>query len=120
MRLPKPPDLPLFISGKNMSEVKHTEGPWEAVEYEPGGGVGMVHIGDITIAGVYHGGDSDELSFADARLIAAAPDLLEACKEMDARLLRCIALGLSASDAYDSFYQEVVHAAIAKALGEHS
>lgn len=53
---------------------QHTQDQWEAVEYEHGGGVAFVRIGDITVSGTYRGGDSDELRIEDARLIAAAPE----------------------------------------------
>lgn len=65
-----------------MSEIKHTPGPWEAEEFCEGGNVAFVRIGNITVDGSYRGGESDALSLADARLIAAAPDLLAALKKV--------------------------------------
>lgn len=53
----------------------------------------------------------------NARLIAAAPDLLAALKDLDDRLQLCKDVGVTADEAYDSFYQEIVRAAIAKATG---
>ena len=58
-----------------------TPAPWLAQEYEPGGGSGFVRIGDVVIDGIYRGGDSDRLPIEDARLIAAAPDGLDAAQE---------------------------------------
>lgn len=55
-----------------------------------------------------------------ARIAAAAPELLEALISMRDRLQICAKNGLSASDAYDSFYQEIVEEAIAKATGSQS
>lgn len=68
-----------------MSDTKHTPGPWEVkygvsqsdfgfVVHEPTGGIVCGHV-DYTM------GDCVELHKANARLIAAAPELLEACKK---------------------------------------
>lgn len=101
---------------------KHTLGPWIADDNEgfspwtiwsrmtpTGSGKPGPKIAQVI-------GDSAETD-ANARLIAAAPDLLEALMEIDARLRRCAAEPISAADAYDSFYQEIVASAIAKATG---
>lgn len=61
--------------------------------------------------------DWDEAS-ANLRLIAAAPDLLEALKELHKRLIKCSSDPISAAEAYDSFYQEIVLSAIDKAEGK--
>lgn len=55
---------------------------------------------------------------ANARLIAAAPDLLATLRLLDARLRQCIEIPASAADAYDSFYQAEVAAVLAQATGE--
>ena len=55
-----------------------------------------------------------ELSACVERLIAAAvaeererrSDAVATLKDLHARLLECMALGLTAAEAYDSFYQE--------------
>jgi hypothetical protein len=52
-----------------MSEAKHTPGPWSLNGVDC---ILSVH-GNRTIAKVFHPSD-------DARLIASAPDLLEACR----------------------------------------
>lgn len=62
-------------------------------------------------------GESQEQASANARLIAAAPDLMEALQELDMRLRACHSI-TTAREAYDSFYQELVRGAIAKATGE--
>jgi len=78
-------------------KAKHTPGPWHLIEYRDAGGA-------ITYSVV--GADDDESGCAawpgptlaeverkpDARLIAAAPDLLEACRHMTAIVgrLACI------------------------------
>lgn len=66
-----------------MAEAKHTPGPWEACDvgdYSDYDGRCRVILGDdLRIVVVL--GDHDE-SAANARLIAAAPDLLEALGEL--------------------------------------
>lgn len=63
-----------------MTNRNHTPGPWEAVDKRPDGfrGYSIFH-GDQFVA---HVGDSDSVTpiDANARLIAAAPELLEACE----------------------------------------
>jgi hypothetical protein len=46
---------------------------------------------------------------------AQRDELLDTLKDLQGRLLRCAATGASASEAFDSFYQEVVDSAIANA-----
>lgn len=75
-------------------ERSHTPGPWEVVEFNPefreGYSVdsagGQAVVGTCCGAGIYR--------LEDARLIAAAPDLLAACKT----LVTCI-LALNNDDA---------------------
>ncbi len=110
----------------------HSPGPWTKAERlnGPWWHISATHtvngercIGGRQAIAAVHGAskkgsiDYAEMFEANARLIAAAPDLLEALKEIDGRLLRCCAAGASASEAYDSFYQDVVQAAITKATG---
>jgi hypothetical protein len=55
---------------------KHTLGPWKARNNS------AITAGDMTLARVYWSeGRSDAENTANASLIAASPDLLEACKE---------------------------------------
>jgi hypothetical protein len=69
----------------------HTPGPWEASSI--GEGLPLTHIGHVLAAKLGGGFDSyciallagtrpHEETSANARLIAAAPDLLEACRAM--------------------------------------
>lgn len=57
----------------------HTPGPWENMEHSD---VVMSQSGWVVAQGGPIGGSRppDNEAFANARLIAAAPDLLEACK----------------------------------------
>lgn len=104
----------------NREEIKHTPGPWSVGEtrrYKHSGGVDgtevAVHYGPAErrgncIAFAYgHGRSSD--AEADARLIAAAPDLLAA-----------LMMVLDDPQALDGRPRtaECVRAAIAKATGE--
>ena len=58
----------------------HTPGPW-IVDGKPGYEAPEIHAGNRRIARVlYHLGSEDREVDANARLMAAAPDLLEACK----------------------------------------
>lgn len=59
-----------------MSAPKHTAGPWEVATEYPGELTIKTADGDWCIAGCLPGGKPTEK--ANARLIAAAPDLLEA------------------------------------------
>jgi len=62
----------------------------------------------------YHPGAAPQAGFANARLIAAAPDLLEACE----KALNLISnTGFNAHHKWDGF-ESMLRAAIAKAKGE--
>lgn len=74
-----------------MSESKHTSGPWEWVpDRFRGGYSGLVGPDGAEVLFPNHANDGDEgaawfedfPTAADARLIAAAPDLLAACKTL--------------------------------------
>lgn len=55
------------------NEIKHTPGPWESEHMHT-----AICKGDMTLARVYYGeGRTYEESCANARLIAAAPEMLE-------------------------------------------
>jgi len=97
--------------------LSHTPGPWVVSDGEfTDGFVEAVNNGPNTIAGIM---PVPERS-ANARLIAAAPELLEACKE--AR--NCLASALQAMEdeglgvyAADNLAMKALDAAIAKAEG---
>ena len=95
-----------------MSEAKHTPGPWQACDvgdYSDYDGRCRVILGnDLRIAVVL--GDHDE-SAANARLIAAAPDLLEELEDMVSLVEYLM------NDSYDSKETAEARAAIARAKG---
>lgn len=68
-----------------MTSAKHTDGEWmwDAEIVPPDGPerYADIHVGDTIIA---HFNDQIPEGRANARLIAAAPDLLEACRALDA------------------------------------
>ena len=106
--------LNLKMERENM-ETKHTPGPWTCHELGDEDGSwerwSIVHNGPLC-----YGGDACQgpaVSEANARLIAAAPELLEACE--------AIALDLENNgELYetDEARIEILRAAIAKAKGE--
>lgn len=107
---------------------KHTPGPWGICKWDSKtieARIQYLHEDDedaepesIVVADVYGGDLEGREADANARLIAAAPELLEALKEL-------IAWGLESlpgevSLGYSGIEQDIAHAkaAIAKALGE--
>jgi hypothetical protein len=97
-----------------VSEAKHTPGPWVCSQMESGGW--KIHPADnpgfkicrIENAITYLM-DFDEAAEPDARLIAAAPDLLAACQEFVRKV--------EAGEARSTKSYEQMKAAIAKADG---
>lgn len=89
-----------------MSEVKHTPGPWLIAENSPTFVYALDSVGhnefDLNVQGR---GQFRERHIANARLIAAAPDLLEALKGV-------VAVADRKTDEFDR-----ARAAIAKAEG---
>jgi hypothetical protein len=69
-----------------MSE-KHTPGPWRAVP-QPGQTVGVHTFTHCVMAG--DDALADTLTEPDARIIAAAPDLLAACKAQAKLIHECL------------------------------
>lgn len=100
-----------------MIDTKHTPGPWSSDhEYEETWDTQTnIYVGvkNILIAQVCEtdGNISNEEFEANARLIAAAPDLLEALKRIE---FMCAA----PPDFSDATMQEIARAAIAKATGQ--
>ena len=88
-----------------MSE--HTSGPWEAREYYTGC-LASVHAGDYRIADMVLPPGGIPTNDANARLIAAAPDLLAALEAMRDAII----------PTEDRYAAILADAAIAKAKGE--
>ena len=88
---------------------KHTPGPWSFYDDSNNGKTNRVEIVAIgkTVARIYHSVPAEDLP--NARLIAAAPDLLEACKALLAITDSFNLHGPATGDA---------RAAIAKSQGE--
>jgi hypothetical protein len=90
---------------------QHTPGPWVAYDDSNDGKTNRIEIAALgkTVARIYHSVPEENLP--NARLIAAAPDLLEALKEMlDSHEDACTGYGEGAADKARS--------AIAKATGD--
>ena len=64
-----------------MTNVKHTPGPWEWSDDGNGNCWGRAGLKPCVLSATVHG--LVYVDDADARLIAAAPDLLEALREME-------------------------------------
>lgn len=86
-----------------MSETKHTPGPWT---YEPGD---SMECGCIWAPARMVCDFIEDPNEADARLIAAAPDLLEALRAVD------VLFGHLARDSTQRIWLDNARAAIAKA-----
>jgi len=109
-----------------MSDTKHTPGPWSVIAPKRAGGE-LGSMADVGILGA-NGAIIAEAwlecplpahekyiapSEANARLIAAAPDLLDALEEIAAPA--CMAM--NSADRVEAF-RDLARAAIAKAKGE--
>lgn len=64
-----------------MSKVAHTPGPWRAIK-APHGVIDILDGRDRDIVTVYGGGVETESQEANAHLMAAAPDLLDALRTL--------------------------------------
>jgi hypothetical protein len=95
------------IEGKNMKEFKGTPGPW----MDEGVYIGSVHW-PFQVAEVAKFFGHEALDECNAKLIAAAPELLEALQRMVNKAHK-----QNWNDAYPEELQSA-HAAIKKALGE--
>lgn len=103
---------------------KHTPGPWHIYDYErtenePFSRYQIRNAGGEPVAMGSNYGDfgvfawTSETKLANARLIAAAPDLLEALEKSEEALMAC----LKNSDALGGLLP-LIRAAIGKARGE--
>ena len=99
----------------NTNETKHTPGPWKAVGLTvcqvPPGGREIIFGAHNT-----RSGDKDERQ-ANARLIAAAPELLEALREFVSLMPSAEGLGGHAPIGAFQIVADLARAAIAKAEG---
>jgi hypothetical protein len=98
-----------------MDKPGYTPGPWRVFTTTDGSkliGIGELNGGGITDCGfgVWRGGDAEAI--ANARLIAAAPDLIEALQD----ILEYSGGAASALD--DEYVMDRARAALSKALGE--
>ena len=89
---------------------QHTPGQWAVSGF-------IVNSGAPNYTPVADCETDNEWMVANARLIAAAPELLAALKDIVDRLTLCAELGATAHEAFDSFYQNLASDAIAKATG---
>lgn len=71
-----------------MSEIKHTPGPWVFDEDECSA-IPALHLYCADSKNPFHGSRSEEELKANARLIAAAPALLEVLREITALMEAC-------------------------------
>lgn len=94
-------------------ETKHTPGPWKAVSHSACAELDCMQIAEVAYMRVIpeSGGWPPRIGVPedDARLIAAAPELLEACIAMSAHY--------SASLDHQPAYVRIARSAIAKAEG---
>jgi hypothetical protein len=108
-----------------MSEAKHTPGPWEWVAHGEYGYSALTNSvnSEVLATGGFNDGDypvtwmGEEMSDADARLIAAAPELLEALVELSVIVESLLEVVPRITDI-DSFTTQPARAAIAKATGK--
>lgn len=89
-----------------MSETSHTPGPWEIRESKQGEGV-CIYAGQYGIGKVWNLNDNPE-NEANARLVAAAPELLVALKSARAII----------QDDRDAMFESVTVAGIASTMDE--
>jgi hypothetical protein len=98
-----------------MSESKHTPGPWNA---EPMTGRGAWVKGSSGEWAALSCGDTDTTAEANARLIAAAPELLEALNKIISRHSELVCSGdCGFWDVEDEEKMKLARSAIAKAEG---
>ena len=89
----------------NSTTENHTQGPWQAVKWTCHAAT-TIKAGDVVVAECSGFGRYADESLADARLIAAAPDLLAALQE------------IVKNDPYNQSSSGIIaRAAIAKATG---
>lgn len=105
----------------------HTPGPWQLLRME---GYARDYDYRIRVEGEVITGtiaqlldweirpETEAQQYKNAVLMVSSPDLLEVLQSLKARMEECAAIpSCSASEAYDSFYREMIDAVIAKATG---
>lgn len=92
-----------------MSTAKHTPGPWSVISE----GMASPKVVDGAGFGICHTTYAPTGAEANARLISASPDLLEALKLVAPHIPGIIAMGWLSAEQTDS-----IRAAIAKAEGQ--
>jgi len=92
-------------------KTKHTPGPWTFVQRHSSFICSVVHESETDFISIV-----DECTESNARLIAAAPELLEALLDAEALLIDCPAMVSRSSQAQDAL--NAIQYAIRKARGE--
>lgn len=97
----------------------HTPGPWVVGDtYAVGGGLTIHQPGHwVSLAEVRRVGPPTQLDLANARLIAAAPELLAALKRQQANIRRWLDTGVPADAQESKSISEQIDAAIKVAEG---
>ena len=103
---------PPWIRRGGVGVSKHTEGPWTRKEIDESGPQTEVWAHGKLLATIY--GARHPEGIANARLIAAAPDLLEACKALVADVDACYPEGTEELEGLNP-YIDAIRAAIAAA-----
>lgn len=92
LEIPPPAQIRDLRKMKTTAPTKHTPGPWTARAPKPGtvaqgyiSDVSQLGIGGLTVADCVMGWTTEECE-ANARLIAAAPELLEALRSVDSAM----------------------------------
>jgi hypothetical protein len=91
----------------------HTPGPWKPVLSDTPMIQAHTEFGVVDVAQVFGGFAVEDITFADAHLIAAAPELLEALEAL-------AMVWLDQSPHADNYAQALARNAIAKARGAHA
>ena len=109
-----------------MSEAKPTPGPWHVANgvqirgereqiakvWMMRGGEGKANASLIAEAGTVRG----ETGLTPRQLVERVKELEDTLCSLAGRFLRCAAAGISAAEAYDSFYRDDVTEVLSKAL----
>jgi hypothetical protein len=96
-----------------MSEEKHTPGPWKIGTPPPNGEQTIGTQSGMMVAVAVTGVNFEQQTIANAKLIAAAPDLLEALQSI-------VASAEDGCSAINTRFLITAKAAIAKATGKTS